>query len=236
MTLTDVEMAEETYEVFSRIEEITAQEDKYLAGATKEIRNDLTVIIPENPFPEIEVEAYPPLKFSWVIPKKIAAMALPRNKENLKFLANQGIDHLITLSAGKKPPTEECCQLRYSEIPIEEFCVPSLEQINKFIGLCKSAEKSGEAIGIHCRQGRSRCGVMLACYLIQFHKFLPEQAMNVVRMMRPGSCDFPEQEEIICKFFDDLTKDNSSKFGVTSNIMDEIIDKAKEYNKKINTD
>ncbi|RVE40579.1 hypothetical protein evm_014771 [Chilo suppressalis] len=83
------EMGEEIYRVVSRMEEITEQEDKYLAGAKKEIRNDLTVIIPENPFPEIEVDAYPPLKFSWLIPKKLAAMAFPRNKENLKFLVNQ---------------------------------------------------------------------------------------------------------------------------------------------------
>lgn len=131
-------------EVISRLEEITEQEDKYLAGARKEIRNELTVIIPENPFPEIEVDSYPPLKFSWVIPKKIAAMALPRNKENLQFLVNQGIDHLITLSAGKVPPKDECCQLRYSEIPVEEFEVPTLDQISKFISLCKSANKSDE--------------------------------------------------------------------------------------------
>lgn len=135
-------MAEDTYEIISRIEDIT--DDKSLAGAKKEIRNELTVIIPENPFPEIEVESYPPLKYSWVIPKKIAAMALPRNKENLNFLVNEGIDHLVTLSAGKVPPMEECKKLRWSEVPIEEFEVPTLDQITKFIGICRSADKSDQ--------------------------------------------------------------------------------------------
>ncbi|CAH1640593.1 unnamed protein product [Spodoptera littoralis] len=135
-------------QVISRIENITEQDDKNLAGATKEIRNELTVIIPENPFPDIEVDAYPPLKFSWVIPKKIAAMAFPRNKENLKFLINQGITHLVTLTAGKKPPVDDMPRLRWTEIPVEEFEVPNVEQIKQFIEVWSlDAEEHEEAVG-----------------------------------------------------------------------------------------
>lgn len=135
------------FEVYSRMEDITEQDDKNLAGARKEIRNDLTVIIPENPFPEIEVDAYPPLKYSWVIPKKLAAMAFPRNKENIKYLVNQGITHLVTLTADKKPPVEDVARIRWSEIPVEEFEVPSLEHVKKFIDVCKRADKNGEVSG-----------------------------------------------------------------------------------------
>lgn len=130
--------------VISRMEDITEADDKNLAGAKKEIRNELTVIIPENPFPEIEVDAYPPLKFSWVIPKKIAAFAFPRNKENLKFLVNQGITHLVTLTAGKKPPVDDIARLRWTEVPIEEFEAPNVDQIKKFIDVCKKTDKNGE--------------------------------------------------------------------------------------------
>lgn len=137
-------MGEEYNHVVSRIEAITEQDDRHLAGATKEIRNELTVLIPENPFPEIEVDAYPPLKFSWIIPKKLAAMAFPRNKENIKFLVNQGITHLVTLTAGKKPPVEDVARIRWTEVPVEEFEVPNLEQIKKFIDICKRADKNGE--------------------------------------------------------------------------------------------
>lgn len=140
----NAEDMEEEYQVFTRMEDITEQDDKNLAGARKEIRNDLTVIIPENPFPEIEVDAYPPLKFSWVIPKKLAAMAFPRNKENLQFLVNQGIDHLVTLTAGKKPPVDDMPTLMWTEVPIEEFELPTIEQIKKFIEICKRADKNGE--------------------------------------------------------------------------------------------
>lgn len=151
------DMADE-YQVFTRMEDITEQDDKNLAGAKKEIRNDLTVIIPENPFPEIEVDAYPPLKFSWVIPKKLAAMAFPRNKENLQFLVNQGITHLVTLTAGKKPPVDDMPRLRWSEVPIEEFELPTLEQIKKFIDICKKADKNEEVTEYNF-------------YLLKYHSF-----------------------------------------------------------------
>ncbi|XP_053618445.1 dual specificity protein phosphatase 23-like isoform X3 [Plodia interpunctella] len=226
-------MADEEYHVYTRMEDITEQDDKHLAGAKKEIRNELTVIIPENPFPEIEVDAYPPLKFSWVIPKKLAAMAFPRNKENLKFLTNQGITHLVTLTADKKPPVDDIPRLRWTEIPIEEFEIPTTEQIKKFIDVCKRADKNGEVIGVHCRQGRSRSGVMLASYLIHFHRFLPDQAMNVIRMIRPGSLDFPEHEEAVGKYFEYLTEDNPLKFGVSGDVMEEFIETAKESTKKV---
>ncbi|CAG9792802.1 unnamed protein product [Diatraea saccharalis] len=226
------DMGEETYRVISRMEEITEQEDRHLAGAKKEIRNELTVIIPENPFPEIEVDAYPPLKFSWLIPKKLAAMAFPRNKENLKFIINQGITHLVTLTAGKKPPVDDIARLRWSEIPIEEFGVPTVEDVKKFIDICKRADKNGEVMGVHCRQGRSRSAVMLACYLVHFHRFMPDEAMNVVRMVRPGSLEWEEQEEAVGKYFMFLTEDNPLKFGVSGEVMEEMIESAREATKK----
>ncbi|CAB3229899.1 unnamed protein product [Arctia plantaginis] len=224
---------DEEYRVYTRIEDITEQDDKNLAGAKKEIRNDLTVIIPENPFPDIEVDAYPPLKFSWVIPKKLAAMAFPRNKENLKFLVNQGITHLVTLTAGKKPPVDDVARLRWSEVPVEEFTPPSLDQIKKFIDICKKSDKNGEVMGVHCRQGRSRSGVMLACYLIHFHRFEPDQAMNVIRMIRPGSIDSEEQEEAVGRYFEYLTEDNPLKFGVSSEVLEEFIQTARDSTKAL---
>ncbi|CAH0596898.1 unnamed protein product [Chrysodeixis includens] len=224
---------DEEYQVFTRMEDITEQDDKNLAGARKEIRNDLTVIIPENPFPDIEVDAYPPLKFSWVIPKKIAAMAFPRNKENLKYLVNQGITHLVTLTAGKKPPVDDIARLRWSEVPVEEFETPNVEQVKKFIDVCKKSDKNGEVMAVHCRQGRGRSGVMLACYLVHFHRFLPDQAMNVIRMIRPSSLDSDEHEESVGRYFEYLTEDNPLKFGVSVDVMEEFIQAAKDCNKNI---
>ncbi|KAJ2940878.1 hypothetical protein O0L34_g10138 [Tuta absoluta] len=221
----------EEYSVVTRIENITEEDDKALAGAKKEHRNDLEIFIPENPFPEIEVDAYPPMKFSWVIPKKIAAMAFPRHKENVQFLVNQGITHLVTLTAGKKPPVEDIARIRWSEIPIEEFEIPSIEQVKQFIDLCKKSDKIGEVVGVHCRQGRARSGVLLACYLVHFHRFLPDQALSVIQMIRPGSCVFPEHEEAVNMYYVHLSEDNPLRFGVSEDALEEFIESAKSATK-----
>lgn len=92
-----------------------------------------------------DYEAYPPINFSWFIEKKIAAMGFPQTVENLNYLADVGVNHLVTLSPERIPPILECeKKMRWSEIRIKEFGVPTLKQILKFIEICERAEIRGE--------------------------------------------------------------------------------------------
>ncbi|XP_049701509.2 dual specificity protein phosphatase 23 [Helicoverpa armigera] len=152
-----------------------------------------------------EYESYPPYNFSWFIENKIAAMGFPQTVENLNYLADVGVNHLITLSPERIPPILECeKKMKWSEIRIKEFGVPTLKQILKFIEICERAEMRGEVIGVHCRQGRGRTGTMLACYLVHFKGMAPERAVLTVRVQRPGSCETYEQEKVVCHYHDCL--------------------------------
>lgn len=92
-----------------------------------------------------EYESYPPYNFSWFIEGKIAAMGWPQTVANLNYLADAGIDHLVTLSPEKRPPILECKKkLRWTEVRIKEFGAPTLKQILKFIEICERAEIRGE--------------------------------------------------------------------------------------------
>ncbi|XP_028172508.1 dual specificity protein phosphatase 23-like [Ostrinia nubilalis] len=154
--------------------------------------------------PEVkDYESYPPYNFSWFIENKVAAMGWPQTVENLNYLADVGVDHLITLSPERRPPILECKKkLKWSEIRIKEFGTPNLKQILKFIEICERAEIRGEVIGVHCRHGRGRTGTMLACYLVHFRDMAPERAVLTVRVQRPGSCETYEQEKIVCHYHD----------------------------------
>ncbi|KAL0861693.1 hypothetical protein ABMA27_009176 [Loxostege sticticalis] len=172
-----------------------------------EPKEEATSAVPE---PEIaakpeekDYESYPPYNFSWFIENKVAAMGWPQTVENLNYIADAGVDHLITLSPERRPPILECKKkLKWSEIRIKEFGTPSLKQILKFIEICERAEIRGEVVGVHCRHGRGRTGTMLACYLVHFKGMAPERAVLTVRVQRPGSCETYEQEKIVCHYHD----------------------------------
>lgn len=61
---------------------------------------------------------------------------------------------------------------------------------------------SSQVVGVHCRMGRGRAGVMAACYLVRFKDYTPERAITTIRVSRPGSIESYEQERIIHQYFD----------------------------------
>ncbi|XP_075985475.1 dual specificity protein phosphatase 23-like [Anticarsia gemmatalis] len=150
-----------------------------------------------------EYESYPPYNFSWFIPNKIAAMGCPQSVANLNYLVDVGVNHLITLSPERIPPILDCeLKLKWTEIRVKEFGVPTLKQILKFIEICERADIRGEVVGVHCRHGRGRTGTMLACYLVHLKNMAPERAVLTVRVQRPGSCETYEQEKAVCHYHD----------------------------------
>ena len=59
----------------------------------------------------------------------------------------QGIDHLLTLSADKIPPHYAFPELKWSLIPVEDFTGPAIRDIKKFLNLMDEARKNGEVSG-----------------------------------------------------------------------------------------
>ncbi|XP_075223971.1 dual specificity protein phosphatase 23-like [Lycorma delicatula] len=147
-------------------------------------------------------DVYPPWNFSWIEHGKLAAMACPQKGANLKFLVEQGISHLVTLSYEKRPPYHLCNQLKYTDIFIKEFEAPTIKQIIAFIDICQRCCITNEAVGVHCRMGRGRAGVMAACYLVRFKDYTPERAITTIRITRPGSIETYDQEKIVHNYFD----------------------------------
>ena len=58
-----------------------------------------------------------------------------------------------------------------------------------------------QAVGVHCRMGRGRTGVMAACYLVRFCNMTPQSAMGQVRRNRPGSIETYSQEEAVMEYY-----------------------------------
>eukprot|EP00094_Tigriopus_californicus_P014382 TCALIF_13952-PA protein Name:"Similar to DUSP23 Dual specificity protein phosphatase 23 (Homo sapiens)" AED:0.36 eAED:0.41 QI:0/0.33/0.5/0.75/0.33/0.25/4/0/280 len=146
-----------------------------------------------------KVEA--PINFTWVIPDELAGMGWPKSRDQLRFLLDQGIDQLVTLSADKIPPYYAFPELRHSLIPVEDFKGPAISDIQRFINIMDDARKQGEAVAVHCAEGRGRTGVMCACYLIYYHDLKPWDAIRIMRRQRPGSVERRTQEDTVVRFY-----------------------------------
>jgi len=95
-------------------------------------------------FNEKPVNVESPWNFSWVARGELAASACPGSKANLRFLADQGVGHLVTLSRTHKPPLsilKEFPELSWTLIDVAEFEPPSLPQMQQFIQICIEARE-----------------------------------------------------------------------------------------------
>ncbi|VEN50176.1 unnamed protein product [Callosobruchus maculatus] len=142
---------------------------------------------------------YAPWFYTWIEAGELAAFAWPQTTGNLTYLWNDGIRHIITLSAEKIPDLKDTA-FEWTYIPVPECHAPTIEDIFKFIRTIQWCKKRGLPVGVHCRMGLGRTGVMVAVYLMYFHGMSATQALRNLRYLRPGSVDSEEQERCILEY------------------------------------
>lgn len=145
-----------------------------------------------------------PYNFSYIIPGKLAGMAMPGSmaplKGDLQEIKKQGIDAVVTLT--EFPLPEESLkgfELNYLHLPIADFNAPTIEQVENFIDYVNECNSKNQAVVVHCAAGIGRTGTMLASYLVSLG--LPaEEAISSLRSLRPGSIETDEQEEVVREY------------------------------------
>ncbi|XP_036298629.1 dual specificity protein phosphatase 23 isoform X2 [Pipistrellus kuhlii] len=116
--------------------------------------------------PEQGLGVQPP-NFSWVLPGRLAGLALPRLPAHYRFLLAQGVRHLVSLTE-RGPPHGDCCPgLTLHRLRIADFCPPAPEQIDRFVHIVDEANARGEMRALRLREmaglpGASHCAKELA--------------------------------------------------------------------------
>ena len=83
--------------------------------------------------------------------------------------------------------------------PIRDFGAPDLES-ESWADIARDLHArldAGEAVLLHCRGGLGRSG-MVAMRLVIERGIIPEEALRMVRAMRPGAVETAEQERWAC--------------------------------------
>ncbi|KAL0590949.1 Dual specificity protein phosphatase 23 [Plecturocebus cupreus] len=142
-----------------------------------------------------------PPNFSWVLPGRLAGLALPRLPAHYQFLLDLGVRHLVSLTERGPPHSDSCPGLTLHRLRIPDFCPPAPDQIDRFVQIVDEANARGEAVGVHCALGFGRTGTMLACYLVKERGLAAGDAIAEIRRLRPGSIETYEQEKAVFQFY-----------------------------------
>ena len=143
--------------------------------------------------------------FSWLVENKLAGMAVPDCRpEDFEDLKELGIGAIVTLTEEPMPrKMVKESGVVYLHLPVPDFAPPLQDQVRRFLDFCEENLAQGRAVVVHCYAGVGRTGTMLSCYLVSKGKN-PEEAIRLVREMRPGSIETVSQENAVYQFAEEL--------------------------------
>lgn len=135
--------------------------------------------------------------FSWVVDKFLAASEYPDDEKKLKFLNNQGIISIVTLSE-KKIDDNLLSKYKFRNLylPIKDFDIPKLSDVLKFLRWMRLMEKWKVPTLVHCDAGIGRTGTMLAIYFISKGKSAKE-SLELIKEKRGYKVESLKQESFL---------------------------------------
>jgi atypical dual specificity phosphatase len=140
------------------------------------------------------------LKFSWLIPGKVAGHSAPASVEDLLYLKQRGIKSLVRMAELDKTRVTDIqiVELGFTDchVPVSDFTAPKKGQLDEIIAFMKASVTGGRPIGVSCVAGLGRTGTVLACYLVSLG-YNALDSIKEVRAKRPGSIETKDQEEAV---------------------------------------
>lgn len=141
-----------------------------------------------------------PPGFSWVDRPKLAGLAYPNGPDDLRWLRQNGIDVLVSLTEEPVPRRwVNEAGLMLVHVPVADMDAPTDRQFDTLLDTITRATAAGMGVAVHCAAGKGRTGTVLAAYFVGQGKSA-EEAIDTVRRLRPGSVETADQERAIDAF------------------------------------
>jgi atypical dual specificity phosphatase len=142
-----------------------------------------------------------PTNFSWVTEGKLAGSGLPVTQDEFKWILDKGIKSIITVREVPLPSRWiDGTDIDYLHLMVEDYGVPNMEILDEAVNYIDKKIQSGKPVLVHCAAGKGRTGALLAAYMIKKENLTAEQAIEKVRVMRPGSVQSVTQETALSMY------------------------------------
>lgn len=147
----------------------------------------------------------------------LGALPMQRNykdivqKENVKAVLTMNQDHELLYSISKAEWSS--LGVEYLQVEVEDYIgVASLEQIEKSINFINKHKNLNQCVYVHCKAGRYRSALIVACYLINSKQMKPEEAIERLKNLRPNVILEKERQiTALNKYYNHLYSASSSE-------------------------
>jgi len=145
-----------------------------------------------------------PTNFSWIVNGELAGSGRPTTERELRWMRSRGVDVVISLTEDPLPEGWiKAAGLEYIHIPIQDHEAPSKETVDKAVDFIENSIARGRAVAVHCAAGQGRTGTILAAYFIKHKGMAAEEAVKLVRRLRPFSIE-RRQEEALKRYCEEV--------------------------------
>jgi atypical dual specificity phosphatase len=142
-----------------------------------------------------------PTNFSWVTEGKLAGSGLPVTQDEFKWVLDKGIKSIVTVREVPLPSRWiDGTDIDYLHLMVEDYGVPNMEVLDEAVNYIDKKIQSGKPVLVHCAAGKGRTGALLAAYMIKKENLTAEQAIEKIRLMRPGSVQSVTQETALSMY------------------------------------
>ena len=142
-----------------------------------------------------------PTNFSWVTEGKLAGSGLPVTQDEFKWVLDKGIKSIVTVREVPLPSRWiDGTNIDYLHLMVEDYGVPNMEVLDEAVDYIDNKIQSGKPVLVHCAAGKGRTGALLAAYMIKKENLTADQALEKIRLMRPGSVQSITQETALSMY------------------------------------
>jgi atypical dual specificity phosphatase len=142
-----------------------------------------------------------PTNFSWVSEGKLAGSGLPITEDEFRWVVDKGIKSIVSVREVPLPSKWfDGGEIDYLHLIVEDYGAPTMEVLDEIVDYIDKKIRSGKAVLVHCAAGKGRTGAVLAAYMIKKEKLTAEQAIENIRLMRPGSVQSLTQETALSMY------------------------------------